>query len=113
MRETSEEIYVTLEDPHDDIEEPLEVRLLVYFEVEPDEYDGPYLFCRGGIVLNHIEIYETFEFMGRLFEVGEEFPDELEQFVATRRQSLDSYITEKLQESNDVPVHRYRDSRSY
>ena len=113
MRESSEEVYITLIDPHDGIEDPLEIRLLVYFTVEPDEYEGPYLFYRGGIVVNHIELYETFEFMGRLFEVSEEFPVELEKFVEWDNTSLEDHVVEIIADKLSPPKHRYPDSRSY
>lgn len=122
---SSDEAIIYLADDEDMMQEqqPTEVRLIVSYDVEPTEYDGPHVFYQGGVDVNGAKIYQTFQFMGKQYPHSQSFPEELLRYVVhpsgetIHRHGQDpwnsfmDHLGEQLSGNVQVPSHRYPDSR--
>jgi len=109
------------------MEEPTEVEVRVEYTVEPTEYEGPFVFYQGGLVIESVRIARPFEFMGQQFRAGEPFPKDLLRYLVDPSgksiftsggrdpwDDLEAYVANQIHTHGDVkvPHRRYPDSRN-
>ena len=97
-------------------EESVEVDVILEYTVEPTEYEGGYLFYQGGVLVEDVKLAQDLDFMGKHYEAGMPFPEELMQYSVNEYESVDEYLermSEILSESEDieVPTRHYRGIR--
>lgn len=92
----------------------VEVLVTFFFSVEPREYEGPYLFYVGGATLEHYELAENFEFLGKKYT--ELYPELFKyinvgyDFVRKNNTNLEKSWSRTIKEATKSDFSRLMDS---
>ncbi len=87
------------------------------WDIQPTEYDGPYVFYQGGAVLDNMKLAQPVEVNGEVFtDLSEKLAALILQNLLDFEpgqawETLRNYVEESEGQDIDVPVMRYPDSR--